>query len=95
MSKYYFSDRRITRTQNLGYFHSINLSAPSAEIELNFLVNIHALITNESIDGLQLRIISDARKIDDLVDIDPQSVMFTDYFVFVVDDISKVWNNFI
>lgn len=90
MSKYYFSNSRITRTENLGFFHSINLSAPSSDIELNYLVNIHSMIANESIDGLQVRVISDAITIDDLVNVDPQSVMLTDYFVFVVDDIQKV-----
>lgn len=37
MSKYYFSDRRITRTKNLGYFHAINLSAPSVNQSMNYL----------------------------------------------------------
>lgn len=90
MSKYYFYDRKLTRTANLGYFHSINLSAPSADIELNFLAKIHSMITTETVDGLQIRIISDVFNIDALVYVEPRSVMFTDYFVFVIDDIAKV-----
>lgn len=50
------------------------------------------MIANESIDGLQIRIISDAINIDALVNVDPHAVMVTDFFVFVVDDISRVWN---
>lgn len=90
MSKYYFHNPRITRTANLGYFHSINLSAPSADIELNFLAKIHLMITTKTIDGLQIRIISDAFNINGVVYVEPRSVMFADYFVFVIDDIAKV-----
>lgn len=91
MSKYYFSSRRITRTANLAYFHSVNLSAPTADIELNYLVNIHSMITDETIDGLQIRIISDVLKTDALAYVEPSSVLFADYFVFVTDDIAKVY----
>lgn len=48
------------------------------------------MISDETIDGLQIRIISDSINTDALVQVAPRSVMFTDYYVFVVDDIAKV-----
>ncbi|XP_037024283.1 uncharacterized protein LOC119066111 [Bradysia coprophila] len=89
MSVYYFNDPLITRTTNLEYFHSSNLSAPSADIGSNFLVNIHAMITDQSVEGLQIRVTSDATGIYSLVNVDPRSILSVDYYVFVVDDIRK------
>lgn len=92
MSKYYFSNRRVTRTQNLGYLYSTNLSAPSTEIELHFLANVHEMIVKGEIDGLQLRVISDAFNINSLLNVDPRSVMLTDFYVIITDDFSKVYS---
>lgn len=66
------------------------MSAPAADIGLNFLVNIHAMIVDEAIEGLQIRVTSDARSIHSLVNVDPQSILPVDYYVFVVDDMAKV-----
>ncbi|KAG4072604.1 hypothetical protein HA402_004693 [Bradysia odoriphaga] len=93
MSEYYFYDPLITRTTNLEYFHSSNLSAPSADIGSNFLVNIHAMITDQVIEGLQIRVTSDATSIYSLVNVDPRSILSVDYYVFVVDDIRKFKEN--
>lgn len=86
----------IARTKNLEYFHSNNLSTPSADIGSNFLINIHAMVTDEAIEGLQIRVTSDARGIGSLVNVDPRSILLVDYYVFVVDDIRKVnWSFFV
>lgn len=92
LSRYYFSNQRITRTANLGYFYSNNLSAPSADIELNFLISIHSMIVKEKINGLQIRVLSDAFTIKALLNVEPRSVMFADYYIFVIDDIAKVYH---
>lgn len=50
------------------------------------------MVTNDGyIDGLQIRIISDAISVDASVYVEPPSVMFIDYFVFVIDDFAKVY----
>lgn len=90
MSQYYFNNPTITRTKNLEFFHSNNLSAPSADIGSNFLMNMHAMIMAEVIEGLQIRVTSDARGIHSLVNVDPESIMPVDYYVFVIDEITKV-----
>lgn len=89
MSKHYFHNIQVTRAENLGYFYSVNLSAPSADIQLNVLVNIHEMIATENIEGLQVRVITDV--LNTGVSIHPHIIMYADYFLFVIDDISKVW----
>ncbi len=48
------------------------------------------MIADESIDGLQIRVVSDATSIEGIVNVEPASVMLADYFVFIVDNFAKV-----
>lgn len=40
--------------------------------------------------SIQLRIISDGYQIDGIINVDPNAVTLTDYYVLVTDDLNKV-----
>lgn len=51
VSRYYFNETRASRTKNMVIMHSANLSAPAAEIEVNFLTLMHKSIASYEMKG--------------------------------------------
>lgn len=44
VTKDYFYDPWVTRSKNMVILHTANMSAPAAEIEINFLAKIHDVV---------------------------------------------------
>lgn len=51
VTRHYFNDTRVSRTKNMVIMHSANLSAPAAEIEVNFLTLMHQSIAAKELTG--------------------------------------------
>lgn len=51
ISRHYFNETRASRTKNMVIMHSANLSSPAAEIEVNFLAQMHQSIAANELTG--------------------------------------------
>jgi hypothetical protein len=92
LERIFFKNNLSQQVQNIGVFHSKNLSSPSSEIEYFYLNELHERILKQEIgeESFQLKVISDT-KIKQLATISTFSdIALTDCYVIIGDSMKNV-----